>query len=1139
VLAHIPGVGSLHFPSVCVVFATYVARSAPQRSRGPADSQVHREPLCPRTFFLSVTRADKIIEQEFPPAHPAREQAAHSARDQIARSARDEATRPALRIYYIHPLLAGPLSRWPDHLGRARRMGFTHVCAGPIFAPSRHGDIFLSDDPEETNPAIRSGNADATAGELAGLCRDAGLALLLDLMVDRVAADGIMARAAPHWFHRNDGCDVVDPRKVLLDPDAVPARFDAPQREQELAAWWTDRMLRLAHQGVTGFRLVGLAGVPPRFVQAVIRAVRQEHAASLFAGWTPGVPRARLAGLEGAGLDAVFASSPWWDGRASWFVEEQNALRRIAPSIGVAEAPFEERLASRFATADTAGMQAGYRHALQVAAATGHGLFVPMGFELGARARMDPQRGAPDEFARDLAAAAFDLSEEIEATNRMVDRRPAFPNGDMRALTGPGDPVSALMQFDAPDARTAERARLVLINTAEVAQPFALDALLAAAGAPFVPDAAEEFASPLAPGAVRVIPQARTKPVTERGRRADRTLSEALKAPRIAIERITPAVDGGAIPVKRVVGQIVTVEADIITDGHDIVAAELLWKGADEKDWTRAPLTPLGNDRWQARFAPRRIGRHLYTVEAWRDDYASLVHEIEVKHKAGVDVALELIEARHYLEAVVASAPRAFRLQHVPLTLEVERPQAGFASWYELFPRSQSGDPARHGTFDDVIARLPDVRRMGFDVLYFPPIHPIGRKNRKGRNNTLTPTSDDVGSPYAIGSEEGGHDAIHSQLGTLDDFRRLVAAARDNELEIALDFAIQCSPDHPWLRDHPDWFKWRPDGTIKYAENPPKKYQDIVNVDFYGEGAPALWAGLRDVVLFWAGVGVRIFRVDNPHTKPLPFWQWMIAEVRARHPDVIFLSEAFTRPKLMYRLAKVGFSQSYTYFTWRNTKPELTDYLVELSTTEVKEFFRPHFFVNTPDINPYFLQTSGRAGFLIRAALAATLSGLWGVYAGFELCEAAALPGREEYLDSEKYEIRVRDPNAPGNIVAEITRLNALRRAYPALQSHLNVTFYNAFNDAILLYGRRLPGHADMILVAVSLDPHHVQEAAFELPLWEWKLPDHGALYVEDLMRGSGAVWNGKLHHLRLDPAHPFAIWRLTPPESGSSGGVP
>jgi starch synthase (maltosyl-transferring) len=420
---------------------------------------------------------------------------------------------------------------------------------------------------------------------------------------------------------------------------------------------------------------------------------------------------------------------------------------------------------------------------------------------------------------------------------------------------------------------------------------------------------------------------------------------------------------------------------------------------------------------------------------------------------------------------------------------------------------------------------------MGFDVLYFPPIHPIGTTNRKGRNNSLKPAPDDPGSPYAIGARDGGHDAIHAALGTPEDFRRLVAAAREHGLEIALDFAIQCSPDHPWLTQHPEWFRRRADGSIRYAENPPKKYEDIVNVDFYAEGAmPELWLALRDVVLHWAGEGVRIFRVDNPHTKPLPFWEWMIADVRGRHPDVMFLAEAFTRPTMMYRLGKIGFSQSYTYFTWRNTKSEITDYLRELTTTEVADYYRPNFFVNTPDINPYFLQSSGRAGFLIRAALAATLSGLWGVYSGFELCEAAALPGREEYLDSEKYEVRHRDFNAPGNIVAEITALNRLRRLHPALHSHLGVRFYNAFNDQILVYGKLSPDGAEMILVAVSLDPHHVQEAPFEVPLWEWKLPDNGSVEVEDLMRGSRFVWQGKMQSVRLDPADlPFAIWRIAP----------
>jgi starch synthase (maltosyl-transferring) len=417
---------------------------------------------------------------------------------------------------------------------------------------------------------------------------------------------------------------------------------------------------------------------------------------------------------------------------------------------------------------------------------------------------------------------------------------------------------------------------------------------------------------------------------------------------------------------------------------------------------------------------------------------------------------------------------------------------------------------------------------MGFDTLYFPPVHPIGETNRKGPNNTLTPGPEDVGSPYAIGSADGGHDALHPALGSFADFAALVAAARDEGLEIAIDFAIQCSPDHPWLQQHPGWFAWRPDGSMKYAENPPKKYQDIVNVDFYGPDAvPDLWIALRDVVLLWASHGVKTFRVDNPHTKPLPFWEWMIGAVRDVHPEAIFLAEAFTRPNMMYRLAKIGFSQSYTYFTWRDGKQELTDYITELTTTAPKDFFRPHFFVNTPDINPPYLQTSGRPGFRIRAALAATLSGLFGVYSGFELCESAPIPGKEEYLDSEKYEIRPRDWTAPGNIIADITLLNRLRRAHPALQTHLNTRFYVANNANILYYGKPAADGSDMILVMVNLDPHTPQEGSFEVPLWEFGLPDTGTVAVEDLAAGHRFDWHGKDQQIRLSPDEPYRIWRI------------
>ncbi|MGH7155406.1 MAG: maltotransferase domain-containing protein, partial [Acetobacteraceae bacterium] len=560
-------------------------------------------------------------------------------------------------------------------------------------------------------------------------------------------------------------------------------------------------------------------------------------------------------------------------------------------------------------------------------------------------------------------------------------------------------------------------------------------------------------------------------------------------------------------------------------------------------------------------------------IEAWLDEWGSFRRDLGRKREAGQNVELEIGEGIALLREIARKAPgdaqnglhsflagfeSAGREQWINLLLsdaarqavedsghrpflsrfqreiplDSDRAQAGFASWYEMFPRSATTDPTRHGTFDDAIEELPRIRSLGFDVLYFPPIHPIGRTRRKGRNNSLDAKADDVGSPYAIGNESGGHEAIHPHLGSFTEFRRLLNAAHAHGLEVALDYAIQCSLDHPWIREHPEWFRWRLDGSVRYAENPPKKYEDIVNVDFYApKSVPDLWLALRDVMQFWVDEGVRIFRVDNPHTKPLPFWQWIIEDIRARNPDVILLSEAFTQPKMMYQLAKIGFTQSYTYFTWRNSKREITDYLGELNATPTCDFFRPNFFVNTPDINPYYLQTAGRAGFLIRAALAATLSGLWGMYSGFELCEAAPLPGREEYLDSEKYEIRVRDWNAPGNISTEIAALNRIRRANPALQTHLGVQFYNAFNDQILLYGKMGPGRRAMVLVAVSFDPHSVQHAPIEIPLWEWGLPDDASLMAEDLMREHRFVWTGKSQNIRLDPGDlPFAIWRIAPP---------
>jgi starch synthase (maltosyl-transferring) len=645
---------------------------------------------------------------------------------------------------------------------------------------------------------------------------------------------------------------------------------------------------------------------------------------------------------------------------------------------------------------------------------------------------------------------------------------------------------------------------------------------------------------------------------------------------RVAIERLSPNIDGGRFFAKGVAGRRFVVEADIFCDGHDKVDAAVVYRRKGEKAWREASMHLVENDRWRGAVVFDELGAHELSIRAWRDAFASWQDEVAKKQAAGISISLELAEGKRLVKRTAAEQKILARADKAafdrllddlknaesegelfthfmtgdttdlmrriglrddlsqpdePIPVWIDREAALFSAWYELMPRSMSHSPTRHGTFDDVIDHLPYVRDLGFDVLYLPPIHPIGMTNRKGRNNSLIAGKDDPGSPYAIGGVEGGHDAIHPELGDFASFRRLVAAATANGIEVALDFAIQCSPDHPWIKEHPEWFDWRPDGTLKFAENPPKKYEDIVNVHFYGASLPSLWLALRDVVLFWIGHGVKIFRVDNPHTKPLPFWEWMIDEVRSQHPDVIFLSEAFTRPKMMKRLAKVGFTQSYTYFTWRNTKEELVEYLTELVSGDMPYVMRPNFFVNTPDINPIPLQTSGRAGYRTRAVLAASLSPSWGMYNGFELCEGAPVPGREEYLDSEKYQLRAWDFDRPGNIKDDIRLMNRLRREHPALRQLEGLRFYNAWNDHILYYAKFDPELSDFVLFAVNLDPHHPQGAPIEIPLWEFGLSDDAAIEGRDLITGEEFSWKGKMQHVWLTPdERPYAVWSLKNP---------
>ena len=622
---------------------------------------------------------------------------------------------------------------------------------------------------------------------------------------------------------------------------------------------------------------------------------------------------------------------------------------------------------------------------------------------------------------------------------------------------------------------------------------------------------------------------------------------------RIVIEDVYPAVEAGRFPVKRVAGEPVAVWADVFRDGHAVLAVDLLWRLEDAGRWSHTRMRIEQNDRWTASFVPPKPGRYVFAIEAWTDHFATWRRDFLAKHKAGLDVTLELREGRLLLDrgacsrtdirvadlrrefdatqdpAVLLSdtaAEAAARIDQSDLTrsnlfpLSADRALARAGAWYEMVPRSQGLVTGRHGTFDDCIARLPEIAALGFDVIYLPPIHPIGQINRKGRNNAIKAAPGDPGSFYAIGSDAGGHDAIHPELGTLEDFGRLVRSCADHGLEIALDFAVQCSPDHPWLKAHPEWFRRRPDGSIQYAENPPKKYEDIVNPDFHCTDREQLWAALRDVVLFWLRQGVRIFRVDNPHTKPFEFWQWLIHEVQSVDPGVIFLSEAFTRPKVMKALAKLGFSQSYTYFTWRTGKEELQAYLSEITGYPEREYFRPNFFVNTPDILPFHLQSGEPWIFKARVALAATLSGNYGIYNGFELLEHEPIPGKEEYLNSEKYELKVRDWDKPGNIKGYIGRLNQLRKSNPALLQTSNLRFAQIDDNEVIGYVKDSVDGANAVAAAVALSNVGPRQFWFHFGGIEIGPPDkrRPVTAIENLLTGERHIleWGGV--RLRIDP---------------------
>ena len=652
--------------------------------------------------------------------------------------------------------------------------------------------------------------------------------------------------------------------------------------------------------------------------------------------------------------------------------------------------------------------------------------------------------------------------------------------------------------------------------------------------------------------------------------------------PRVAIEAVTPQIDCGRFPVKRAAGDTVVVECDAFADGHDVLAGVLRYRWDGDRRWSEAPLVLFDNDRWRGTFAASQIGRYRYTVEVWVDHFAAWTRDLAKRVDAEQDVRVDLkigaalvraasrragrgaeatalaawadrldagdadavrIARSDELAAAVRRHPdRAAAARYAPeLSVIVDRERARCGAWYEMFPRSAAPEPGRHATFADCEARLPYVAGMGFDVLYLPPVHPIGRDHRKGRNNAETAGPGDPGSPWAIGAAEGGHTAIHPQLGTLDDFRRFAARAREHGLEIALDLAYQCAPDHPYVREHPEWFRRRPDGAIQYAENPPKKYQDIYPFDFDSAGWEGLWIELLAVVRFWMREGVRIFRVDNPHTKPFPFWEWLIDDIHRTDPDVIFLAEAFTRPKVMYRLAKLGFTQSYTYFTWRNTKAELTEYFTELTRPPVRDFFRPNLWPNTPDILHKYLQDGGRPAFAARFVLAATLGANYGIYGpAFELFahQSAAPdsppPASEEYLNAEKYEIKHWKIDRPDSLRGLIGRVNAIRRAHPALRRDDTLVFHGVDNDQLLCYSKTAEyGGGDAVLVVVNLDPRLAQSGWTALALPALGLGPDEPFAVTDLLTDTRYAWRGGRNYVSLrpseQPAHIFRVERGAP----------
>ncbi len=1057
-------------------------------------------------------------------------------------------------------------------------MGFDWVYVNAITAPGESGSTYAVQDYYAYNPSLVSktakGDGSADVKRFATRAANAGLGVMVELIINHTARNSVLVDEHPEWYLRDEhgqlvspgGFDPTDVGHAASRGDLAKINYANPFIHDPVVEYWLALIDHFVSLGIKGFRCDSAYQVPVGIWRRIIREARDKHKGLMFVAETLGCTPEKVQGLMGAGFDFIYNSSKWWDFSESWLLDQYETYRRVAPTISFVETHDTERMAVDLAAQGVEGagaLEERYKSAYLFAAVFSTGVLMPVGYEYGFSNRLHIKDTTPDDWEK----PQFDISGYIAEVNKMRAAVPALnEEGPQEILPLRGrefigllrrtaDGLTGVMTLANPNDHAVDSA-----DPAKILEELGMDAGSIRELTPGAdPDAISAWT--IDPHGVRVFA---LDP-------APRAEGPAGGFAYIMIEAVEPELDGGLHPIKREMGDTVTVTADIYRDGHDILAAAVRYRFKDHVAWQEVPMVKEEfDDQWEATFPVKFNGRYQYVVEAWTDRFATWRDGVVKKVDAGENVSVELIEGRNLVTEILSKGTTAEQalseqidetfeageeaerlalmlsewvmeaVEEVPdredatwspnvLEIVVDRPIARYASWYEMFHRSQGNVPGQGANFYDCMARLPEIHDMGFDVVYFVPIHPIGMTHRKGKNNNVTCQPGEPGSPYAIGSDEGGHKDINPELGTLEDFRRFVDSARAHDMEVAIDFAIQCSPDHPWLKEHPEWFNHRPDGTIKYAENPPKKYQDIVNVNFYNENKDALWEELRDIVLFWIEQGVTIFRVDNPHTKPFMFWEWLIRTVKEDHPEIIFLAEAFTRPKMMKKLAKLGYCQSYSYFTWRNYKHEIIDYLEELTQTEVKEYMRPNFFACTPDILPEILQVGGRPAFMFRYVLACTLSSVFGIYNGFELCEGEPVPGKEEYLNSEKYEYKVWDWNRPGNIKEYIKRVNQIRHENPALHELENLRFYPASNDNVLFYGKMTEDFSNNIFIAVNLNPNETHEAVVELPIWEMNIPDHVQYDVEDLLTGERVKWQGRTRHLRLDPnANPVAIYRVT-----------